>query len=215
MSSLVKNIKKILHPNGLFIFEAQYVGDILKNNILGTFFHEHISHHSVTSLRKLFKIYDLKIIDIKRVKIQKGSILGIVAHEKSYYKENSSLKNFIKFENKNKINKIESLKKFNEKVLKNKEIALKIIKNYKNIIAYGAARSGPTLLRNFKIENKIRFILDDHPMKVNRYTPSSAIQIIKTSNLLKLMPDLTVILAYLHNKKIISKYSLLKKVEIS
>ena len=42
-------------------------------------------------------------------------------------------------------------------------------------------------------------------MKVNRYTPSSAIQIIKTSNLLKLMPDLTVILAYLHNKKIISK----------
>ena len=205
MSSLVKNIKKILHPNGLFIFEAQYVGDILKNNILGTFFHEHISHHSVTSLRKLFKIYDLKIIDIKRVKIQKGSILGIVAHEKSYYKENSSLKNFIKFENKNKINKIESLKKFNEEVLKNKEIALKIIKNYKNIIAYGAARSGPTLLRNFKIENKIKFILDDHPMKVNRYTPSSAIQIIKTSNLLKLMPDLTVILAYLHNKKIISK----------
>ncbi len=212
MTSLVKNIKKILHPNGLFIFEAQYIGDILKNNILGTFFHEHISHHSVTSLKKLFKIYDLKIVDIRRVKIQKGSILGMVAHKNSFHKENLSLKNFIKFEDKNKINKIESLKQFNKKVLKNKEVATKIIKNYKNIIAYGAARSGPTLLRNFKIENKIKFILDDHPMKVDRYTPSSGIKIIKTSNLLKLMPELTVILAYLHNKKIISKnISYLKK----
>jgi 2-polyprenyl-3-methyl-5-hydroxy-6-metoxy-1,4-benzoquinol methylase len=205
MISLVQNIKKILHPNGLFIFEAQYVGDVLKNNILGTFFHEHISHHSVASLKKLFQIHNLKIVDIRRVKIQKGSILGMVAHKESFHKENSSLKDFLKFEDKNKINKIESLKKFNETVKKNKEHTNKIIKNYKNIIAYGAARSGPTLLRNFKIENKIKFILDDHPMKVGRYTPSSGIEIIKTSNLLKLMPELTVILAYLHNKKIISK----------
>jgi len=205
MISLVKNIKKILHPNGLFIFEAQYVGDILKNNILGTFFHEHISHHSVSSLTKLFNTFDLEIIDIKRVKIQKGSIIGMVAHKNSAHKKNSSLKNFLKFEDQNKINKIESLKIFHKKIEENKKILNKILKNYKMVIAYGAARSGPTLLRNFQIEDKVKFILDDHPMKVNRFTPSSGIKIIKSSNLTKLMPELTLILAYLHNKKIIKK----------
>ena len=205
MTNLVKNIKKILHPEGLFIFEAQYVGDVLKNNILGTFFHEHISHHSVTSLKKLFEIYDLKIIDIKRVKIQKGSILGLVAHKDSLYLKNSSLNYFLNFENKNKINKIKSLKEFHKVVKINKKIANNLIKGYKNLIGYGAARSGPTLLRNFKIENKIDFILDNHQMKVNRFTPSSGIKILHSSNLLKLKPKLIVILAYLHNKKIIKK----------
>ena len=42
-------------------------------------------------------------------------------------------------------------------------------------------------------------------MKVNRYTPSSGIKILNSSNLLKLKPKLTIILAYLHNKKIIKK----------
>ncbi len=205
MTNLVKNIKKILHPDGLFIFEAQYVGDVLKNNILGTFFHEHISHHSVTSLKKLFEIYDLKIIDIKRVKIQKGSILGLVAHKDSLYLKNSSLNYFLNFENKNKINKIKSLKEFYKVVKINKKIANNLIKGYKNMIGYGAARSGPTLLRNFKIENKIDFIVDNHQMKVNRFTPSSGIKILHSSNLLKLKPKLIVILAYLHNKKIIKK----------
>ena len=37
---------------------------------------------------KTFEIYDLKIIDIKRVKIQKGSILGLVAHKNSLYLKN-------------------------------------------------------------------------------------------------------------------------------
>ena len=42
-------------------------------------------------------------------------------------------------------------------------------------------------------------------MKVNRFTPSSGIKILHLSNLLKLKPKLIVILAYLHNKKIIKK----------
>ena len=155
-------------------------------------------------MKKLFEIYDLKIIDIKRVKIQKGSILGLVAHKDSLYLKNSSLNYFLNFENKNKINKIKSLKEFHKVVKINKKIANNLIKGYKNLIGYGAARSGPTLLRNFKIENKINLILDNHPMKVNRYTPSSGIKILNHL-IYQVKPKLTIILAYLHNKKIIKK----------
>ena len=58
----------------------------------------------------------------------------------------------------------------------------------------------PTLLRNFGIENKIDYILDDHQMKIEIYSCLSN-KIISTKNLLKMMPDLIVILEYLHNKK--------------
>ena len=95
---------------------------------------------------------------------------------------------------------------FYKNVKKNANTAKKLIKNFNNISGFGAARSGPTLLRNLQIENYIKFILDDHPMKVNKFTPVSGIKIINSSNLIKFMPDLTVILAYLHSKKIIKKH---------
>ena len=205
MINFVKNVKKILDTEGIFIFEAQYLGDILQNNILGTFFHEHISHHSIYSLNKLFNSFNLKFLKIENINIQKGSILGFVTHEKNKIKPDTSVKKFILNEKKNKINTVKILKNFYKNVKKNADIAKKLTQNYKVISGFGAARSGPTLLRNFKIENKINLILDNHPMKVNRYTPSSGIKILNSSNLLKLKPKLTIILAYLHNKKIIKK----------
>jgi hypothetical protein len=89
---------------------------------------------------------------------------------------------------------------------------MSIIKKYNEISAYGAARSGPTLLRNMGLENKVKYIFDDHPMKISRYTPSSGIKIIKTDNLKNTNTDLCIITAYLHSKKIIKKnIALIKK----
>ena len=205
MISFVKNLKKILHEDGIFIFEAQYLRNIWENNILGTFFHEHISHHSVYSLNILLNSLDLRLIKVENINVQKGSILGFVTHKNNKFKLHKSISNFIKNENKLKINTKQKIFYFKKKININKNRALKYIKNYNKIFGFGAARSGPTLLRNFKIEDKIQFILDDNPMKVNKFTPASAIKIISTKNLINLMPDLTIILAYLHNKKIIRK----------
>ena len=145
---------------------------------------------------------------------KKGSILGFVTHKENDIKPNSSVRKFLEKEKKYKINTKEKAIKFYKNIKSNAISAKKIIDKFQNISGYGAARSGPTLLRNFGIENKINYILDDHHMKIGRYTPSSAIKIISTKNLLKMMPDLVVILAYLHNKKIIKKnFSYLKKVE--
>ena len=205
MISFVKNLRKILDHDGVFIFEAQYLKDILQSNILGTFFHEHISHHSIYSLKKLFDSFNLRLIKVENINVQKGSILGFVTHKYNNFILDKSVENFIDNEKNLKINSKHRLNIFKKKINTNKNKALSYIKKYKKIFGFGAARSGPTLLRNFQIENHIKFLLDDHPMKINKFTPVSAIKIIRTSNLVKLMPDLTVILAYLHSKKIIKK----------
>lgn len=204
MNDFVKNVKKILHEDGIFVFEAQYLGDIINKNILGTFFHEHISHHSIYSLKVLFDIYQLKIIDIRKVNVQKGSIIGLVTHKNNKIKVKSSVKNFIQYEQRNKINSLSMLKKFKDNIRKNEIQALKLTNKYNKIIGYGAARSGPTLAKNFGLEHKIKYIFDDHPMKKNKYTPSSAIKILPTKKISNFY-DCCIILAYLHSKKIIKK----------
>ena len=80
----IKCISELLDDKGIFIFEAQYLGDILQKFILGTFFHEHMSHHSVFSLNKIFKKNGLELIKIEKNNIQNGSIIGYVAKSKKY-----------------------------------------------------------------------------------------------------------------------------------
>ena len=73
------------------------------------------------------------------------------------------------------------------------------------LLDMAASRSSPTLLAQFKIGNEISFIVDDHPQKVNKYTPGDKIKVIPTKELIKKMPKYTIILAWIHAENIISK----------
>ena len=50
----------------------------------------------------------------------------------------------------------------------------------------------------------IRFIVDDHPQKVQKYTPGHRIPVLPTAELCRRMPEYTIILAWIHAKKIIA-----------
>ena len=54
LKDMLNCIKSVLDDKGIFIFEVQYLGDVIKKNILGTFFHEHMYQHSITSLNNFF-----------------------------------------------------------------------------------------------------------------------------------------------------------------
>lgn len=203
MSNFVKNVKNLLDDDGYFVFESQYLGDIIKKNILGTFFHEHISHHSVYSLNKLFNKYGLYLEHVIPTNVQEGSIIGFVSKRK--IKKNISVKKFLLYEKKYKINTIQALKKFETYIKDKRETIKKLIRNYKSVSAFGAARSGPTIMKNYGFEKYVNYIFDDHVMKRGRFTPVSSIKILETSKILKIRPDLIIITAYLYAKQIIRK----------
>ena len=209
MNNFIINVKKLLHDEGIFIFEVQYLGDIIKNKILGTFFHEHMCHYSITSLKNFFKINKMKLIDVERVNIQKGSIIGYVSHINSSFKELSSVNSFIKYEKNKKIYHKKTLFNFFNMINKNKIKLNNLLKRKftnKPIIAYGAARSGPTLAYNLGLRNKIKYIVDDHFMKTNKYSPLDCVKVLSSQKLNKLIEFPIIILAYLHSKKIIKKH---------
>ena len=45
MNEFFDAIKNVLKPDGVFIFEASYLLDIVSKMLLGTIIHEHMSHH--------------------------------------------------------------------------------------------------------------------------------------------------------------------------
>ena len=204
---LLKSIKNIMKPNGIFVFEVSYLLDVIEKILLGTIFHEHHSYHSLKPLIKFMSSNNMEIIDVERVSIQGGSLIGTAQIIGGPHKISPSVKKLISLENKKKIDKLKTLKKFSKKLyslkvkIKKKFINLK--KDGKTIAGYGAARSGTTLITQMGLGKLIDFIVDDSTQKQGRYTPGDHIIVKPTNAIYKKKPDYVLILAWIHAKNII------------
>ena len=207
MGEIADSIKTMLSAKGVFIFEAQYLLDIIDRVLIATIFHEHMSHHSVKPLTIFLDMHGLELIDIGRVNIQHGSLVGAVQLKGGKRKVMPSVQEFLKLEESRELSKISTLKKFGSKVAEQKKRTIELVNKWKkegaSIAGYGAARSGPTLISQLGLTGAIEYIVDDHPQKVNKYSSGDGIKIIPTEELVKRMPMYTVILAWVHSAKII------------
>ena len=208
MIELTKSITNLMSKDGIFVFEVSYLVDIIEKTLLGTVIHEHLSHHSLISLEIFLKKFNLELIYVERNSFQGGSIVGVVQFINGPHSIDKSVKTFIEYERKNKFDQLKKIKSFSKKLnIVNdqlKDLIRKMILEKKEIAGYGAARSGTTLITEFNLGDKIKYIFDDHFQKVNKYSPGDLIQVIPTKKILEKMPDYTFILAWVHADKIIS-----------
>ena len=208
MGEIAESIRSMLAPDGVFVFEAQYLLDIIDRVLIATIFHEHMSHHSVKALTIFLDRHGMELIDVERVPIQHGSLIGTVQIKGGRRKVNASVQQLLDLEAQRGLGKIETLKQFAEKIRKQRERTSRLVGEWKkagvSVAGYGAARSGPTLISQLGLTGTIDYIVDDHPQKVNKYSSGDGIKILPTSELCKRMPAYTIILAWVHSAKIIA-----------
>jgi len=207
MGEIAESIRTMLAPDGLFFFEAQYLLDIIDRVLIATIFHEHMSHHSVKALTVFLGRHGMELVDVERVPIQHGSLIGTVQIKGGKYAVRESVRELLDLEARRGLDKLETLRKFGAQVHAQKLRTRKLAQDWKkanlSIAGYGAARSGPTLISQLGLGGMIDYIVDDHPQKVNKFSSGDGIQILPTAELCKRMPAYTVILAWVHAEKII------------
>ena len=207
MIGMLEGINHLLNKDGIFAFEVQYLRDILEKKLLGTIFHEHMIHHSVTSLETFFSRVGMQFIKIERVNIQKGSIIGYVARIGSKWTPDASVQSIKATEAEKQLLEFKTVNAF-EVWLDEQRSALKTIRDGWNakklhVCGYGAARSGPTLAIQLGLEGLMEYLLDDHPMKIFKFAPFEGLQVVPTTELMTRRPDVSIILAWIHTKNII------------
>ena len=210
LTDLTLGIKLLLKKDGIFVFEVQYLLDVIKKMLIGTIFHEHMSHHSLTPLKLFLEKMGLTIIRVNRLNIQHGSLIGVAKRTESVVKIDKSVSNLLSLEKKEKITDLSTMKKFNNRLLGIRKEVKDLVsgwktKNYK-IAAYGAARSGQTLISQLGFEGVIEYILDDNPDKVFKYPAGEGLQVLPTEELYKRKPDIVIILAWVHSQRIIKQH---------
>ena len=102
------------------------------------------------------------------------------------------------------------MENFNNRLLGIRREVKVLVSDWKNkgykIAAYGAARSGQTLISQLGFEGVIEYILDDNPDKVFKYPGGEGIQVLPTKELYMRKPDIVIILAWVHSQRIIEQH---------
>ena len=212
VSDLLKNIKRILDKNGVFITESHYFLNLIETLQYDTIYHEHLRYYSLQSLKFLFDKYNLEIFHAKQIPTHGGSIRVYAAHKGKFKKtknvkiiekkekENLNWKNFKKF----KFNVIQSKIKLNN-------ILLNIKKKNKTVFGIGAPSRASTLINYTGInENLVSCVCEiDGSYKIGNFMPGTNIPIFSEKKLYKDKPEYVILFSWHIAKEL--KFNLKKR----
>jgi len=207
LAGMTGSIHALLGPDGVFVCEFSYLLDILDGMLLGTIFHEHLSHHSVRPLAAFLERHGLQFIDIQRNGIQGGSIVGTAQRIGGPHPVSPTVTGILDLERQRGLDRPETFRRFSDalQTLRTQVATLvaDIQKQGKRLWGYGAARSGTTLIAQMNLGKVIQCIVDDGADKQNKFSPGDHIPIRPSSALLTEQPEYVIILAWIHAERIL------------
>jgi hypothetical protein len=211
ITDIVKGIRSLLAPDGAFVFEVSYVPDIIDNFVFDTIYHEHVSHHALIPLERFFNSLDMTLFDVERVSTKGGSIRGFAQPLSTGQRTKSErLVQMVAEEDRRGISRPEIYRTFYQDIEQRKKTVLayldKAIAEGKTVAAYGASTTTTTLLYHFELQSRLKFIVDDNPVKYDMYSPGAHIPVFPSSKLYETPPDIVVILAWMYSATIIGKH---------
>jgi len=175
LESVMRGVSKLLAPDGVFIVEFAYVGDLIENMVFDYIYHEHLSYFSVTSLRNFFLRMGFEPFYLQKVPTKGGSIRlynqkaggkrridGVVAEIlcEEELKGLTSPKRFRDFSKEVDLLRAESYR-----------IMTNLTKDGRKFAGYGASVTSTTLIYHFRFGEFLKFLVDENPAKQGTNSP--------------------------------------------
>ena len=192
-------VKDLLTDDGRFIIEVEYIGNILELIQFERFYLDRIFYYSLTSLRHLFESHGMTITEVEHIEPHGGSLQVTVRRTSPGATPSQNVTALLEQEASRLTT--DALKEF----ARNVDIQIAAFKNllrsYKDsklsVAGYGAPARVSTICNYAKIgPDLIDFIVDDSPLKQNRFTPGTHIPIVPNSRLKDKKADILVVFAY-------------------
>jgi SAM-dependent methyltransferase len=195
LSRFMKDLKKILPKDGVFIFESPYFGEFLKGLEYDTVYHQHLSYLSLRPLVTFLEKIGMEAFEVEQHELHGGGFRVYIARQGEYQVQ-ASVVDMLE----NETWDMDTLKDFAEKTMENRNILASLIQELhaegKSIAVVSTPAKGNTLLNYTGIGRFIDFATDKSKLKQGRYTPGTQIKVYSDDELVKRQPDYALILAW-------------------
>jgi len=204
-------VKMLMAPDGIFVFETQYGADVIRDMLLDTVYHEHLSYFNVKPLARFFKRHGMRVIDVEHIWTKGGSIRVTVQHADGPSQVSDAVTRIIAEEDAQGMNDLSCYRSFAGRVaaLREKLIAIADEQHAagRTVGGYGMSVGTTTLLAQFGLADKIDFLFDDDPNKESHLSgPGYDIPVMGPDGVFEKNPGLIVIFAWRYAEPIMAKH---------
>jgi SAM-dependent methyltransferase len=205
----IEGVRALLRPDGAFVMETPYVGDLLARVEFDTIYHEHLFFYSLTALDHLLRRHGLAAEAVERLPIHGGSLRVTAVHE-GRERDTASVKELLEEERSWGVASPGPYRRLGERAEKLRAELCALLSDLrrggKRVAAYGAAAKGSTLLQYAGIDaSLIDFVVDRSPYKQGCFMPGSHIPIHAPEKLLTDRPDYVLLLTWNFADEILSQ----------
>ena len=206
---VIKSVDKLLSSKGLLIFEEPYLGSMFAKVSYDQIYDEHIFMFSISSISKIFDLFDFELIDVLPQTTHGGSMRYVIGR-KNKHKKSEIISKFFDEEQSKKLDTIESCLNFKKACELSKKMTKEKLKNFKEngkkICGYAATAKSTTVLNYCNIGNNlIDYICDTTKEKIGKFSPGTHIPIVPVSHFKENIPDVAFLFAWNHKEEIFSK----------
>ncbi len=202
INDFVAGFALLLKPAGVATFEFPHLLRLVADNQFDTIYHEHYSYLSLTAVQHIFADNGLTVFDVEEIPTHGGS-LRVYAQRSDLGERaiNPNVTGLLAIESAAGITTPEFYSGFQAKADKVKNDFIEFLctakRTGKNVVAYGAAAKGNTLLNYAGVRpDLLPYVVDRNPAKQHKFLPGSRIPIVDEIQLQQTRPDYVVILPW-------------------
>ncbi len=206
---VIKSVDKLLSTKGVFIFEEPYLGSMFEKISYDQIYDEHIYMFSATSVKKIFNIYNMELIDVYKQPSHGGSMRYVISR-KGQREINNNVDTILSEEKKKNLDNISSCLSFKSACETSKDKLKKSLLEFKEknkkIAGYAATSKSTTILNYCNIDDRIiDYICDTTKEKIGKFSPGMHIPIMPVSHFHENIPDIAYLFAWNHKEEILLK----------
>jgi SAM-dependent methyltransferase len=198
--SVVDAVERLLDPDGYFVSESHYLGDLVETLQYDTIYHEHLRYYSLTSLTALLERHGFKVVRVKRIPTHGGSIRAYAT--KADVTPDQSVESVLADERESGLADSSWITDFRGRVLQSKLDLLALLRELKQggarVYGIGAPSRASTLVNYVGLDDGIvDCVLEiSTSKKLDKYLPGTAIPVLDERKLYEDQPEYALLLSW-------------------
>ncbi|QIB42027.1 class I SAM-dependent methyltransferase [Streptomyces aureoverticillatus] len=209
MGSVLRGVRELLAPDGVFVFEDPYFADIVRQTSFDQIYDEHFYYFTARSVAAMARRHGLELVDAERLPVHGGEVRYTLAREGARERA-AAVAELLAAEDAAELTARATLERFRDRVLKAGEDLTSLLRDLraqgKDVVGYGATAKSATVLNYCGIGPElIRYVTDTTPAKQGRLTPGSHIPVVPHQRFTDAYPHYAVLFAWNHAEEIMAK----------
>ncbi len=209
LSGVAAGVQRLLKPDGVFIFEDPYLGDMIGKTSYDQIYDEHVFIFSANSVRRAFARFGFELVDVAP-QITHGGSMRYTLAPKGSRQVSEKVDAQLAKEAALALDRPETYARFKANCENSRAALMQTLERLrtqgKRVVGYGATSKSTTVINYCGITpTHVEFISDTTPIKQGRLSPGAHIPVRPYGEFVKHYPDYALLFAWNHAAEIREK----------